>query len=86
MMSLEAAGPGGPLWSAEAPLAFVGEVDCNRSSPDSGSPECEERAQTGMGVVVVAAVLFLVVGYIVWRRMLRNVDEKPPRGEQDGSS
>jgi hypothetical protein len=86
MMSLEAAGPGGALWAAEAQLAFVREVDCNRSSPDSNSPECEERAQTGMGVVVVAAVLFLVVGYIVWRRMLRKVAEKPPKGEQGGSS
>jgi cytochrome c oxidase assembly factor CtaG len=37
-----------------------------------------------MGVFVVGAVLLLTVGYFVWRRMLRKVDEKPTSG--DGGS
>jgi hypothetical protein len=84
MTSLKLVEPGGPIWSAPAVSAFVREVDCSRYSPDSGSPECEERAQTGMGVFVVGAVLLLTVGYFVWRRMLRKVDEKPTSG--DGGS
>ena len=86
MLSLKAVELGGPMFSVEVPSVFVREVNCSRYSPERTSPECEERAQIGLGIFVVVAVLFLAVGLVIWRRMMRKVDDGPPTGEPGGSS
>jgi hypothetical protein len=80
MLVLKGFEPARPLLSAEVSSVFAGEVDCGRFSQESTSPECEERGQTALGILVVAAVLILAIGFIVWRLMLRKIDE-PPAGD-----
>lgn len=73
--------------SAEVAGVFVREVDCSRYSAENVRPECEERAQTGLGVAVVVAVLLLAIGIVLWRRMMRKVpDDEPSTGDPGGSS
>lgn len=71
-------------WPSSAVVAspLVREVDCSRLSPDSGSPECEERLQTDVGVAVVVVVFFLVIGLVVWRWLMRKYAGKPTRGDR----
>jgi hypothetical protein len=71
-------------WSAVATSSLAREVDCSRFSPDNGSRECEERLQTGMGAAVVLVVFFLVVGFVIWRWLMRKYAEKPTRGDPGG--
>lgn len=55
---------------------FAEEIDCGRYSPERHTPECEERAQIGMGVFVVVAVLLLAVGFLLWPRMMRKLEQR----------
>ena len=65
------------LFVAELTADSVRTVDCGRFSPDNTSPECEERADTGIGILVAAAVLLLAVGFVAWRLMLRRIKTEP---------
>lgn len=78
------------LWIGESAQALppaglgvvaVRTVDCGRYSPDNSSPKCEHRAQAGIGIFVVAAVLLLAVGFLAWRVMLRRYGRQASRGE-----
>ena len=51
---------------------------CSRYSEDRGtSPECQERADNGMGLFLVAALVLLAIGWVVWRLMARRIGTPP---------
>lgn len=54
--------------------AVIEEVDCGRFSPDRVSPVCEERDEAAIGILTVIVVLVLVVGYVLWRRLVRKYE------------
>lgn len=82
MVSLTAVELGDPRMPAVASV-LAGDLNCSRFSPERHTPECEERAQIGVGVFVVVAVLLLAVGFLLWRRMMKKVDDKDPGGSGD---
>lgn len=69
-MQISAAAPSLEVLPSLAATATAA-VDCGRLSPDSTGPECEHRAQVGVGVLVVASAVLLVVVFIAWRLLLR---------------
>lgn len=54
--------------------AAIAEVDCTRFSPDRGSPECDSRGEAVLGVLTILGALVLVIGYVVWRRLVRKYE------------
>lgn len=59
------------------PAATMAE-SCSRYSEDGGtSPECQERADNGMGLFLVAALVLLAIGWGVWRLMVRRIGTPP---------
>lgn len=50
--------------------AVIRELECSRFSPDRYSAECDERGEVALGVLTVIGVLALVVGYVIWRRVM----------------
>ncbi|RYU09445.1 hypothetical protein [Nocardioides iriomotensis] len=73
------------LFVMESTAASVRTVDCGRFSPDNTRPECEDRADTGIGIFVAAAVLLLAVGLVAWRLMLRRIKTAPSDDERPES-
>ena len=64
------------------PVALtIRAVDCGKYSEDRGSPACEQRSNTALGVLVVVGVLVLLVSVVVWRRLVRKAGaEQSPSG------
>jgi hypothetical protein len=50
---------------------FIEELECSRYSPDRNIAECDERGEVALGALTVIGVLALVVGYVIWRRVMR---------------
>lgn len=50
---------------------IIAAVDCSRFSPDRDSGVCGERTDAAVGVLTVVALLVLVTGSVVWRRVMR---------------
>lgn len=54
--------------------AVIEEVDCTRFSADRDNPECDARGEAALGVLTIIGVLALVIGYVVWRRVMRKYE------------
>lgn len=51
-------------------------VDCSKYSFERNAPACDSKAELALGVMVIAVIIIMVVGFMAWKFFERRIEKR----------